>query len=307
MSGETVDRLTVYTLSEDTTGYDSLFWASFGISFLLQVQSGGGKKTILFDTASDPEPVLHNMKLLQLSPDTIDAIILSHRHFDHTGGLAGILRAINKPDIPIIVHPRIFDITVNAAPYLEPHRSRIYLNEGLSGENRKEHITSLGGRWFSVKNPFPVLPGVMTTGEIEDEEKVSYERDPHLNLFDIRDGELINASAVDDVSLCIHTSQGLIVVTGCSHAGIVSITKKAIRIMGVDRVKAIIGGFHLINADDNLIDRTVKDLAEMQIEQIYSGHCTGSDAEYKLRQVFGSRFHRLHSGRVIEFSQSENR
>jgi len=71
--------------SEDTTGYDSLFWASFGISFRIQIQSGGGRKTILFDTASDPDPVLHNMKLLQLSPESIDAIILSHRHFDHTG------------------------------------------------------------------------------------------------------------------------------------------------------------------------------------------------------------------------------
>jgi len=301
MRGETVERLTVYTLSEDYAGYDSLFWASFGISFLLQIQSGGGKKTLLFDTASDPEPVLHNMQLLRLSPEDIDAVILSHRHFDHTGGLAGVVRAINKEDIPIIVHPRIFDITVNAAPYLEPHRSRIYLNEGLSGENRKENISSLGGRWFSVKDPFPVLPGVMTTGEIEDEEKVSYERDPHLNLFDIRDGELIKASAVDDISLCINTSGGLIVVTGCSHAGIVSITKKAIRIMGIDRVKAVIGGFHLINADDELIDKTVKDLAEMQIEKIYSGHCTGGEAEHRLRQVFGKRFQRLHSGKVIEF------
>jgi 7,8-dihydropterin-6-yl-methyl-4-(beta-D-ribofuranosyl)aminobenzene 5'-phosphate synthase len=301
MRSETVERLTVYTLSEDYAGYDSLFWASFGISFLLQIQSGGGKKTLLFDTASDPEPVLHNMQLLQLSPENIDAIILSHRHFDHTGGLAGVVRAISKEDIPIIVHPRIFDITVNEAPYLEPHRSRIYLNEGLSGENRKETISSLGGRWFSVKDPFPVFPGVMTTGEIEDEEKVPYERDPHLKLFDIRDGELIKASAVDDISLCINTSGGLIVVTGCSHAGIVSITKKAIRIMGVDRVKAVIGGFHLINADDELIDKTVKDLAEMQIEKIYSGHCTGSEAEHRLRQVFGNRFERLHSGRVIEF------
>jgi 7,8-dihydropterin-6-yl-methyl-4-(beta-D-ribofuranosyl)aminobenzene 5'-phosphate synthase len=301
MSGETVDRLTVYTLTEDYAGYDSLFWASFGISFLLRIQSGGEKKTLLFDTASDPEPVLHNMRLLELSAENIDAIILSHRHFDHTGGLAGVVREIKKDDIPIIVHPRIFDITVNAVPYLEPHRSRLFLNEGLSGENRKENISSLGGRWFCMKDPFPILPGVMTTGEIEDEEKVSYERDPHLNLFDIREGELIKASAVDDISLCINTSGGLIVVTGCSHAGIVSITKKAIRIMGVDKVRAVIGGFHLINADDELIDKTVNDLEKMRIERIFSGHCTGSNAEYRLRQVFGKRFERLHSGKVIDF------
>ncbi|MBN2324473.1 MAG: MBL fold metallo-hydrolase [Spirochaetes bacterium] len=301
MSGETVKKLTVYTLAEDYTGYDSLFWASFGISFLLRIESGGGKKTLLFDTASDPEPILHNIRLLELSLEDIDAIVLSHRHFDHTGGLAGVLREIHRMDIPIIVHPRIFDVTVNDVPYLEPHRSRLFLNEGLSGENRKDNITSLGGRWFCVKDPFPILPGVMTTGEIEDEEKVSYERDPHLNLFDIKDGGLIKASAVDDISLCINTSGGLVVITGCSHAGIVSITKKAIRLTGTDTVRAIIGGFHLINANDELIDRTVKDLEEMRIERIFSGHCTGSNAEYRLRQVFGERFERLHSGKTIEF------
>ena len=301
MNGETVDRLTVYTLAEDYTGYDSLFWASFGISFLLQIESGGGKKTLLFDTASDPEPVLHNMELLGLSPGSIDVIILSHRHFDHTGGLAGILRAIDREDVPIIVHPRIFDVTVNKSPYLEPHRSRLFLNEGLSGENRREKVSSLGGSWLPVKQPFPVLPGVVTTGEIDDEEKVSYERDPKLALFDVRDGELMKASAVDDLSLCINTSGGLVVVTGCSHAGVVSITKKATRVMEVDRVRAIVGGFHLVNADEKLIDRTVQDLAEMKIEKIYSGHCTGVNAEHRLRQVFGERFDRLHSGMVIEF------
>jgi 7,8-dihydropterin-6-yl-methyl-4-(beta-D-ribofuranosyl)aminobenzene 5'-phosphate synthase len=71
--------------------------------------------------------------------------------------------------------------------------------------------------------------------------------------------------------------------------------------MGVDKVRAVIGGFHLINADDELIDKTVNDLEKMRIERIFSGHCTGSNAEYRLRQVFGKRFERLHSGKVIDF------
>ena len=301
MSMDTVDRLTVYTLSEDYTGYDSLFWASFGISFLLRIESGGGVKNILFDTASDPEPVLHNMELLGLSPGAIDAVVLSHRHFDHTGGLAGVVRAIGREDLPIIVHPRIFEITVNKVPYMEPHRSRLYLNEGLSGENRKENITALGGRWVPVQDPFPLLPGVTTTGEIKDEDKVSCEKDPHLPLFDIRDTEVIEASAVDDVSLCINTSEGLIVITGCSHAGIVSIVKKAVGITGIERIRAVIGGFHLVNADKPLIEKTVKALSDRGVERIYSGHCTGINAELKLREVFGERFERLHSGKTIEF------
>jgi len=301
MSIGTIDNLTLYTLSEDYTGYDSLFWASFGISFLLQIQSGGGRKTVLFDTASDSEPILHNMKLLQLSPKDIDMIILSHRHFDHTGGLAGILSEIEKEEVPIIAHPRIFDITVNAEPYMESYRSRIYLNEGLSVKNSKENIESLGGKWYAVRDPFRIMPGVMTTGEIEEEAKVSYEKNPHLNLLDIREGGLTQASVLDDISLCINIDDSLIVVTGCSHAGIVSITKKAMRIMGVKKVRSIIGGFHLINADDVVIDKTVKDLADMKIDRIYSGHCTGIKAEHRLRLVFEDRFERLHSGKIISF------
>ena len=99
----TVDRLRIYTLSEDYTGYDSPFWASFGISFLLHVIVGEGEKKILFDTASDAEPVLHNMKLFGIAPESIDVIVLSHSHFDHTGGLAGILKEIHKKEVPIII------------------------------------------------------------------------------------------------------------------------------------------------------------------------------------------------------------
>ncbi len=297
----TVDSLKVYTLSEDYTGYDSLCWASFGISFLLQIESGEGKKTVLFDTASDSEPVLHNMKLLQLSPKDIDMIILSHRHFDHTGGLAGILEEIGKEEVPIIAHPGIFDTTVNAKPYMEASRSRIHLNVGLSGKNSKENIESLGGTWYAVRDPFLVLPGVMTTGEIEEEAKVSYEKNPNLNLLDIRDGGLLQASVLDDISLCININESLIIVTGCSHAGIVSITKKAMLITGIKKVGSIIGGFHLINADDAVIEKTVKDLENMEIDRIFCGHCTGTRAEHRLHQVFKDRFQRLHSGRVISF------
>ena len=90
----TVDSLQIYTVSEDYTGYDSLFWASFGISLLLRVSVGGGEKMILFDTASDSEPVIHNLELLGIDPKAIDMIFLSHSHFDHTGGLSGILKKI---------------------------------------------------------------------------------------------------------------------------------------------------------------------------------------------------------------------
>lgn len=296
-----VDRLRIYTLSEDYTGYDSPFWASFGISFLLHIKVGEGEKKILFDTASDAEPVLHNMKLFGIAPESIDVIVLSHSHFDHTGGLAGILKEIHKKDVPIISNPKIFGISIMPEPYLEPYKSHIYLNQGLTSENSKGNIESLGGRWYLTSDPLHLMPGVMTTGEIKKEEKVSYEKEPYIKLLDLEDGKLMPSMIKDEISISVNMPKGLVVVTGCSHAGVVSTVNKSIKINGSSRVRGIVGGFHLIDASSKAIDQTINDLKNLDVKRIYSGHCTGFEAEYRLRKSFREDFVRLSSGMVIDF------
>ncbi len=296
-----VESLKIYTLSEDYTGYDSPFWASFGISFLLHIKSGEGEKKILFDTATDAEPVLHNMKLLEIDPHDIDVIFLSHSHFDHTGGLADILKEIGKDEIPIIAHPEIFNISIMPEPYPEPYRSSIYLNQGLSGKNSKENIEKLGGRWYLTGDPMNLMTGVMTTGEIKSDDKVDYERVPNIDLLDLKDGKLIPTMVRDDISLSVNTQKGLIIITGCSHAGIVSIVKKAIKITGIKNVEGVVGGFHLLSANSGVIDQTIKDLRSLNVDRIYSGHCTGFEAEYRFRKIFSRDFERLSSGKIITF------
>ena len=95
MKLRTVDDLRLYVLSEDCAGYDTLFWAQFGISFLVDVRLGASRLRILFDTACDAGPILHNMELLGLDPRSVDLIVLSHHHIDHTGGLAGMLQSLS--------------------------------------------------------------------------------------------------------------------------------------------------------------------------------------------------------------------
>lgn len=296
-----VESLKIYVLSEDYTGYDSLFWASFGLSLLLHIRTNQGEKIILFDTASDAEPVLHNMKLLGISPKQIDIIFLSHSHFDHTGGLAGILKKIKRQDIPIIAHPDIFDTSITSKPYLEPYRSRIYLNQGLQSNNSKEKIEELGGKWYLVKDPIQLMIGVKTTGEIKKDEREEYERNKKLDLLVLKNGKLSPSIVTDDVSLLINTCQGLVIITGCAHAGIVSITKKAIKVTGISKIFAIVGGFHLLNSSNKIIDKTIDDLNDFGVKKIYSGHCTGFEAEYKMRKKFSNSFERLHCGKVIYF------
>ena len=301
MSEKKTDSLKIYVLAEDYTGYDSLFWASFGISFLLHIKVQEGEKRILFDTATDAEPVLHNMALFGIRPQDIDAIVLSHSHFDHTGGLAGIVQEIGKKEIPIIAHPNIFVVSVMPEPYMEPHRSRIYLNVNLSGENSKENIERLGGSWYLVDDPIRLMPGVMTTGEIKKAEKVDYEKEPNIPLLDLEQGKLKPSTIRDEMSLAVNTAKGLVVITGCSHPGIVSTVRKCMKLTGIKKVAGIVGGFHLVHASSKAIDQTIGDLKTMNAQEIYSGHCTGFEAEYRFRKMFGHAFKRLHSGMVIDF------
>jgi 7,8-dihydropterin-6-yl-methyl-4-(beta-D-ribofuranosyl)aminobenzene 5'-phosphate synthase len=91
-----------------------------------------------------------------------------------------------------------------------------------------------------------------------------------------------------------------VVVSGCSHAGIVSIVKHAIRLTGEERVRAVIGGFHLIDASNDRIGRTVEEFKRLGVGEVYTGHCTGLRAEAAFLEAYGERFHKLHSGMVIE-------
>ncbi|WP_297506044.1 MBL fold metallo-hydrolase [Thermococcus sp.] len=105
---------------------------------------------------------------------------------------------------------------------------------------------------------------------------------------------------LDDMSLVAKTEDGLVVVSGCSHAGIV---KHAKRLTREERVRAVIGGFHLIDASEGRIKRTVEEFKRLGVEEVYTGHCTGLRAEAEFMKAYGENFHKLHSGMVIEFGR----
>lgn len=274
-------RVKIYTLADDYAGYNSPFWAQHGVSFLVEVE---GKK-ILFDTASYAEPILFNMKLLNLNPRDIDMIVLSHNHFDHTGGLLGILREINRK-VPIFAHPEIFKVSFA----LEPE----FMYAGTP--RLKEEAEKLGGIWILTRDPITLMPGVFTLGEIKEEEKVEFEKGS-TGLFKIEDGRVIEDKVEDEIGLAINTRKGLVVLAGCAHPGIVSMVKKAIKLSGNDKVYAVLGGFHLINAEDSRIEKTVEAFKELEVKKVYAGHCTGLKAESRFAQELGDRFEKLHSGK----------
>jgi 7,8-dihydropterin-6-yl-methyl-4-(beta-D-ribofuranosyl)aminobenzene 5'-phosphate synthase len=285
-----VEKLKIYVLAEDHAGYDSLFWAQFGTSFLISCETGEVEKNILFDAAIFAEPIVHNMKLLELDPKKdISMIALSHCHFDHTAGLVGILKEIGKQNIPIIAHPSIFRTVIEMESGLWPI--------GLTTENTKESIEKEGGKWILTKEPVKLAPGVVTSGEIER----NFEKKVTLDSYNLEAGRLVKDEILDDTSLYLNMKEGLVIVASCSHAGIVNIVKQGIKLTGEKRVRAVIGGYHLIDADEERIKMTIKALKDLGVKKIFTGHCTGLKAEAAFLDAFGENFEGLYSGKVMKF------
>jgi len=283
-----VDALTIYTLLEDYAGYETTFYGQHGISFLIDVTSENMRRRILFDAGQSGKPILYNMGKMGLNPREIDTIFLSHCHYDHTGGLVEMLKAVGRK-VPVVAHPKIFRRNL----VKEENFKHVGIKE------TKEETEKYGAEWILDSQPIKLMEGVTTTGEILKEERVDFEKEVTLGLYTIEDGMIIRDEMLDDISLVIRTGGGLVIVSGCSHAGIVSITKKAKQITGSHEVKAVVGGYHLIDAEDERIEKTVKNLRELEVKKIYTGHCTGLKAECKFFREFGGRFEKLHSGKII--------
>ncbi|WP_297515442.1 MBL fold metallo-hydrolase [Thermococcus sp.] len=271
----------VVVLVEDYSGYESPFLAQHGVSFLIEADG----RRILFDTGQSAEPVLHNMKLLGIEPASIDYLFLSHCHYDHTGGLLGILKAIGRR-VPVIAHPSIFRRHFITRPYLRE----------VGVPFRREEIEELADLYLTA-DPLLITENVLSTGEITERE--GFER-AELEVYTIENGKVVRDELRDDMSLVAKTPEGLVVISGCSHAGIVSIVKHAIRLTGEECVRAVIGGFHLIEAGEERIRKTVEEFQRLGVEEVYTGHCTGLRAEAEFLKAYGERFHKLHSGMVIE-------
>ncbi|MBU6998516.1 MAG: MBL fold metallo-hydrolase [Theionarchaea archaeon] len=271
----------IYTLVEDYSGYESPFLAQHGVSFLIE-----GEKTILVDTGQDAFPLLYNMNKLGLDPGMIDYIFLSHCHYDHTGGLLDVLKTIDRK-IPIIAHSTIF------RPHFSEKESE---NVGIpfSQEIVQEYC-----QLVLRDSPFEIMRDVYSTGEITQREGFEKEALEKMKVYTLEDGNPVKDWLMDDMSIVMKTPEGLVIVTGCSHAGIVSIVNHAMSMMHEKRIRAVIGGFHLITAGQEHIEKTIEAFRAQKVQEVYTGHCTGLKAEAGFMKEWGEHFHKLHSGMVI--------
>ena len=289
---DALDNLRITVLAEDSVLYGSSYLGQHGVSFLLEGSSGGNTKRILVDVGQNSDALLSNMQTMGISPSIANVIVLTHCHHDHTQGIARMLREINKKDVPVIAHPSIFRLHFITQPYPR--------HVGIMQGDSKVEIEKAGGSLSLTKDPFVIMPGIMTTGEVKrgtDFEGVG------IGLKTIENGMVVDDLILDDISVVANVKdKGLVIITGCSHAGVINIANQAIEISGGNKIESIIGGLHLVEASDTVIKRTVDELSQLNVARVSAGHCTGFKAQAELYLAFGERFSPLRTGMQFELA-----
>ncbi|MFC1994539.1 MBL fold metallo-hydrolase [Chloroflexota bacterium] len=260
----------ITTLSENTANYGYI--AEWGLSILVEVD---GTK-ILVDTGLSFSAV-HNAQLMGIDLSTIDRIVLSHGHADHTGGLREVLKI--KGEVDIIAHPDIW-----AAKYVQRDQQQLqYCGIPFT----RQELESRGARFNLKREPVPITEHVMTTGEIP--MSSGYE-EIESNLFIKEDDQFKPDPLADDLALVIDTDFGLVVILGCAHRGVINTLRHAQSLTGKELVYAAIGGTHLFRASEERLERTIADLKETGIQRVGVSHCTGFHASARLAQEFEDMF-----------------
>ena len=256
--------------------------AEHGLSMLVKAYQGKEKHTVLFDTGHTSVGVPHNIELLEVDLDEVEALVLSHGHMDHTGSLFVVLERIGK-SIPLVVHPEAFVWPRYFG--LDDGRNlrfpRTLVKADL--EHRKVQL---------VVSKTPTLLAhnlVAVTGEVE---RVTDFEKGLPNAVLERDGKLEKDPIADDPSLVLNLKgKGLVVLSGCAHAGIINTILHAQKITGISKVHAVIGGFHLSGpAFEPIIEETIRELKQMEPAVIVPMHCTGWKAIERFSQEFPESF-----------------
>ncbi len=277
-------KLKITILVENTVGIPSGLLAEWGLSMLLDF----GDERILFD-AGEQGNLISNAQILGHDLRLIDRVILSHGHYDHTGGLYKFLQY--RGTIPVYAHPDLF--TGHYGRRLEGQEDRY-----IGVPYRQKQLESVGAKFHWHSELLELSPGLWLSGEILRESLFERLDD---RLVQLEGGNAVQDSIKDDLSLFYVTDQGLIIVLGCAHSGLVNIVEHAKKVTGESKVRAIIGGTHLGPATSEQQQQTMDYLRGLNLECLAPNHCTGLDMVSKLATEFPSAFNWAITGKTLDF------
>jgi len=263
----TVESLRITTLADNLVLRAGLH-GQWGLSYLLElVDEKGDQRKVVFDTGNDREPLLHNIRELEVELGDVDAVVLSHGHGDHTVATVEVVEAAGG--CPVYAHPHCF-------------LPRFYED----GEEPRE-----------------VVPGLWTTGQVprvSGFEEVSPPTDGGRRII-VVDGEEQDDQILCDQALWTEVEGvGPWLITGCAHSGPVNTGLRAMELGGFTHLYGLIGGTHLVGRSDAYINRTIEELRRFRLSFLSPCHCTGFKAMAKLYQAFPETFVVNFCGRVFE-------
>jgi 7,8-dihydropterin-6-yl-methyl-4-(beta-D-ribofuranosyl)aminobenzene 5'-phosphate synthase len=268
---------------QDDLGVDGPL-AEHGFSALVEVElEDGGVHRLLFDTGVSPDGMVENMRRLEVAPDTVEAVVCSHGHFDHTTGLDGLSRALGgHANLPVLLHPEFWSRRRVALPGREPWELPSTSRSGLEG---------IGFEVVERPEPSFLFAGsVLITGEVP--RTTDFEQGFAIHQA-LRHGSWEpDPLILDDQALVVNLAgRGLVVITGCGHAGVVNVLRYARALTGVERVHAVLGGFHLTGAlFEPVIGPTVEALGALGPDVVVPAHCTGWRGMHELANRLPAAF-----------------
>lgn len=269
-SGHKVAALDITILS--TMLADEGF-GEWGFAALVEVDG----KRILFDTGANEDTVQRNLQRLKLDLSDVDVVILSHNHDDHTTGLMPLRRqfAARSPKALSTAYAGrgLFYPRISASGQVDDRMARI----------RKDYEAT-GGKVVDVDKPIEIQPGVWLTGPVP---RVHPERNwSTLGKVRTPEGD-VEDTVPEDMSLVVQTKDGLVLLFGCGHAGVINTLDHTRAAIDASPVKAIVGGIHLFAATDASLEWTAAQFKRFAVQQFLGAHCTGIEAVYRIRQLAG--------------------
>lgn len=256
--------------------------AEHGYSLLLTVERDGQRASMLYDAGLGRDTVLHNLDVLDVHVADLRAIVLSHGHADHHGGLLGVFRRLGRRGMPLLLHPDVW----RDRKLVFPNGDEVHLPPPSHNDLDREGVDIIEERGPSLLLDDTIL----ITGQVD--RTTPFEKGFPIQQMQTDHGWQPDVWVWDDQAIvCYVKGKGLVVLSSCSHAGAINVLLHARRLTGIDTIYAFIGGLHLSGAImAPVIPPTLDALAAIAPTVLVPGHCTGWQATHEVARRFASAY-----------------